>query len=72
MQTKRGRRRGNNWWKKDYLIVDKAYKSVENIVNFSFLYNIDLNQNFNSLKLTIKNMLLNDKSKQLKITDFLK
>jgi len=57
---------------KDYLTVDEAYKSLENIVNFSLLNNIDLNQNFNSLKLTIQNMLLNDKSKQLKITDFLK
>jgi len=57
---------------KDYLTVDEAYKSLENIVNFSLLNNIDLNQNFNSLKLTIQNMLLNDRSKQLKITDFLK
>lgn len=57
---------------KDYLTVNEAYKSVENIVNFSLLNNIDLNQNFNSLKLTIQNMLLNDKSKQLKITNFLK
>jgi hypothetical protein len=57
---------------KDYLTVDEAYKSLENIANFSLLNNIDLNQHFNSLKFTIQNMLLNDKSKQLKITDFLK
>jgi len=54
----------------DYLIINKLYKSIKNIVNFPLLNKIDLNQNFNSLKLTVQNMLLNDKSQQLKIIDF--
>jgi len=57
---------------KDYLTTDKAYKSIENNVNFYLLNNIDLNPNFNSLKLTLQNMILKYKSKQIPINDFLK
>lgn len=45
--------------------MDEVYKSIDNIVHFSLLSNIDLNQSFNSFKLTIPNMLLNDKLKHL-------
>lgn len=57
---------------KDYLTTDKAYKSIENNVNFYLLNNIDLNPNFNSLKLNLQNIILKYKSKQIPINDFLK